>query len=103
MTDDHTTSDHGQVRGQAAGTAKAAQQRKIVFHDGQEEFRGQVLFVLLGQLNAAGIGRVVDDMHHQSQKTIDEVFPRVWMVVKAPLEQLSVYFKERMPEEQANG
>ena len=74
--------------------AKTAQHGVIVGQNRHEDLGRQVLHVLRRNGNRADAGRVVDHMHDQAQKPIDEIFPGPRLAGQAALEQLAINIGE---------
>ena len=81
---------HGQIGRQAALTAEVAQQGIVALDDRQEDLGTQVVAILGAEADAAGLGRVVDDVDHQANEAIDEVVPRPGLLLKATFQQVAI-------------
>ena len=93
--DDNAARDNGQVSGQAALAAKAAQSGVVVGEDCNEDFGGEILEVVLRDGDRAGGRGVVNDVYHQTEKPIDEIFPSVRLARQATLQKLAIDIRKR--------
>ena len=84
----------GEVRRQGTLAAKRPERRVFVRQQRDKNFGRQILNIIRRQRHAAGMGRVVDDMHEQPNKPIDEIFPRSGFFGEAAFQQSSVDFRE---------
>ena len=81
---DHDPTGHDrQVGCQTALAAEIPQQGIVALNDGQEDLGTKVVAILGVQANAAGLGRMVDDVDHQPYEAIDEVLPCAGLLLEA--------------------
>src|SRR3954447_1933547 len=76
---DNPTGNDGQVSRQAALTAKAPQRRIVVGENRDENLRRQVLQVVRRNSDRPRRGSMLNHVDDQTQKSIDEILPRVWL------------------------
>ena len=74
---------------------EAAEDSEVIRQDRVEDLAAQVVDVVVGQPDAAGMGRVLDDMHKQADEAVNEILPCTRALREALLQQLGVNLGER--------
>lgn len=95
LTHADATGDDCDVRRKAALAAEVAEHREVLPHDCHEDIGAEVFPILGGKLNAARLSGMVDDVCHQAQKPVDEIFPSSRLARETAVEQVLVDLRKR--------
>ena len=92
LADHNTTGNDRQVGCQRTPGTEAPQRRKVVGQQGQKHLRTQVVDVVGCQPDAAGMGRVIDHVHEQTDESVHEITPGARVMLQATGQQTAVDF-----------
>ena len=94
LSDDDSPGNHGQVGCQTGLATKVSKNGKIILDQVQKDLGTEVIAIIRREPHASGVGRVIDDVNHQTQEPIDKILPCPGLLVQAPFEEVSVNLGE---------
>ena len=89
-SDDHASSDDGEVGSQRASAAESAECGKVFFDPREKDFGDQIIARFGGDLDVSGGCSVVDDVDDQGQEAVGELLPGSGVLSEALVEQFAI-------------
>lgn len=93
LVDDNAPADDSEICLERRVAPEAFEDVGIIGEQRQEYVRKKIVDVVRRKRNAAGVSRVLDHVHKQPGKTIDEFLPGPWLAFQATPQEISVDFQ----------
>ena len=89
-SDDHASSDDGEVGSQRASASESAECSEVLFDPREKDFGDQIVSGFGSDLDVSGGCRVVDDVDDQGQEAVGELLPGSGVLSEALVEQFAI-------------
>lgn len=90
LAHDHASGDDGQVRGERRFTTKLTQNGVVVGEEREKNFGAQVVNVIGRDGDASRMSRVLNDVHKETEKPVDEILPCTGFFGQAALQKVAI-------------